>query len=177
MIWRVEETTAQALAHRSDTRQIHRRTSQHAPSQASAWPHAPVTKRQQFDTGRQCTHCHCVNIQTIRLIGRSEIFHSCSEQPLQAALADLVTLNEITQLGASSPLLDQLAQSLFTQTISDPPRHDRLRLGPQADFWILKRALATLAEPPPGAFQQVSPVSMVGVSPNKVHQSRRSSGI
>ena len=64
---------------------------------------------------------------------------------------------------------DACAHSLLAQAIGDPPRHNHPRRAPHTDFRILNRGLVCLTQPPPGAFQQVSAIRLVGASPNKVH--------
>ena len=71
------------------------------------------------------------------------------------------------------PRTDQLTHRPGTQMVGDAAGHDTPRLGPKADSWILNWRAAAFAEPPQHAFQQVSSVPMVGVSPNKVYLIQR----
>lgn len=104
-----------------------------------------------------------------------EIIRGRSDQPLQAALAHLVALDEFAQLGTDPPSLDHLEHCIFTQPIDDPPRHGRVRFRPNAQLWILRHELSIFADPSPRASQQVSKVPSVGVGPRKVHRCYRRS--
>lgn len=94
--------------------------------------------------------------------------------PLDCALADPVLLGDVRELRAGLPCLDDLLHDSFAQPINHASRDYGVGVGSHASLWILVGTLLIFPKPQPGTSQQVSAVSMVGVSPDKAHHNRRS---